>query len=302
MNKWLVLVGGGACGEWSAGAVSALWDAGVLNDLTGIVGTSVGGLNACALAHGIAQKRGYAVLKEAWDRIQNDECIYTPSIKNMNASHPFNLLSAGKNFMWGTGLFSTDPLRALAKDIFGNVTSKDIEQACGLKLLVRAFNYEAGVVHSLNGKLFDMAIATSAIEGAFPSHLGYGDGGAGDNCPIDVALNYGADQIVVIYTGPEMPEPLREPIWLDCDNRGDAKRYTGLEAVKEVAEHLVGANEDLIDQAAQRAIAQGVQIVDCYPAAPTGDVLDFTKRGLWERGHDEAFPAIAAAQIFGWIE
>ena len=300
-NRWLVLVGGGACGRWQGGALEALYRAGLLNDLSGIVGTSVGGLNACVLAAGLAQAQGIDLLKSTWAAIQKDEDIYRPSVVGVAASPWWNVLSIlglARSFVWGPGALDRSALETLCAKVFGELTTNDIKGKTGLVLMTRAYNYEEGLVHTLQGRLQDMALATSAIEGAFPSWQGYGDGGAGDNAPIDAALALGAEQILVVYTGPDRPAPLRGPIFLG--KVGAQTHTTGLANIEDVAAHITMANEDLVDQEAQAAIARGVSVIGCYPLTDTGNFLDFRERGLWERGVAEAQTAIQAAKGAGW--
>lgn len=300
-KRWVVLVGGGGCGRWQAGALFALERAGLLSGIDGIVGTSVGGLNACVLALGISRGLGAHLLMAAWQKVTKDEDIYSPSIMGLVASpwtNIWSLLGVARRFIWGDGALDRSALEKFVADVLGDATTDDIMAKRGIKLLTRAYNYKLGQVHSLTGRLQDMALATSAIEGAFPSWQGYGDGGAGDNMPVDIALAHGAKQILVVYCGPEKASPLRDPVVLG--QVGKQTHTTGLANVLAVAAHLTEANEDLVDQAAEAARAQGVQIVDCYPAADTGNFLDFRERGLWDRGVAEAWTAIQAAKALGW--
>lgn len=300
-QRWLVLVGGGACGRWSAGALKALHFAGLLDGLAGIVGTSVGGLNACVLALGMAQGRGTDLLEQCWANIQQDQDIYTPSLMAMQASpwlSAFIIAGVAKNFVWGPGALDRSELEALTLKVLGDMTTGGIKTATGMDLLVRAYNYKAGQVHSLQGSLRDMALATSAIEGVFPSWQGYGDGGVQDNAPIDVALARGAKQIMVVYCGPDDPKATDDPIILGPV--GQQTHTTGLANILDVAQNITKDNEALVAQAAAAAQANGVQLIECYPASDTGNFLDFRERGLWARGITEAGPAIAAAKAMGW--
>jgi predicted acylesterase/phospholipase RssA len=298
MKKWLVLVGGGGCGRWQAGALSSLLDAGLLKDLDGIVGTSVGGLNACCLAASLAQGRGIGVVKEAWDRIGRDEDVYTPSLVSFNWLKPWQFWPMAAAFLGRPGLCSVDPLRKIVADVMGEWTTDQIEKKTGIKLRTRAFNYRAGREDTLKGRLQDMALSTSAIEVAFPSHKGYGDGGVADNAPMDVAVNAGADRILVVYCSPEPDKSPRPEIVLD----GSEPELTGtaLDNAKTVLASLTSANEDLVDQAAAEAVRGGCQVVHCFPVSDTGSALDFTPRGLWERGVTEASRAIGEARALGW--
>jgi predicted acylesterase/phospholipase RssA len=299
-RRWLVLVGGGGCGRWQAGALSALEEAGLLADLDGIVGTSVGGLDACALALGLAQNKGTQVLQEAWGMIQKDEDVYTPGLTHFSFWNPLDVARLAWNALFKPGLCSSDPLKHIVARIMGEWTSPQIEKACGIKLMVRAFHYALGVEETLQGRLQDMALATSAIEAVFPSHMGYGDGGVMDNAPMDVALAHKARQILVVYCSAERPSNRpRPPVSLPVP--GPATKGTAIQNALDLLGHLTTANEDLVSQAADQAEKKGVQVVHCFPAASTGSALDFSERGLWQRGREESKTAIAKAEAFRWL-
>ncbi len=298
MKRWLVLVGGGGCGRWQAGALQALYEAKLLDNLDGIVGTSVGGLNACVLASSLASGAGIDLLRQAWDRIQKDEDVYTPSLTTFNWLKPWQFWPMAAAFLGRPGLCSVDPLRKIVADVLKEWTTDQIERITGTKLRARAFNYRAGREDTLKGRLQDMALSTSAIEVVFPSHKGYGDGGVADNAPIDVAVLYEATQILVVYCSPEPDKRLRDEVIL---NGGEPElTSTALENAKTVMASLTSANEDLVDQAATDAERDGAQVVHCFPGHDTGSALDFRERNLWGRGMAEAAIAIAQAKALGW--
>src|SRR5580700_4520270 len=155
-KRWLVLVGGGGCGRWQAGALSSLWGAGLLTNLSGIVGTSVGGLDACVLAVGLASGKDVQVLKGAWDLIQKDEDVYTPGLTKFSFFNPIDVFRLIKNAVFNPGLCSSDPLKKIVAQLLGEWTTDQVENACGIKLMVRAFNYAEGVEETLQGRLQDM--------------------------------------------------------------------------------------------------------------------------------------------------
>lgn len=301
IKRWLVLVGGGALGRWQAAACYALWKAGLLEGLAGIVGTSVGGLDACVISAGMVQGRGLDLLQQCWANIQADSDIYTPGVTQL-LDHPFlnvlTLMGAARSFAWGPGALDRSPLEKLTLNALGDLTTDQVRAKTGIELLVRAYDYKAGQVRSLQGSLRDMALATSAIEGAFPSWQGFGDGGASDNAPIDVALARGANQIMVVYCAPDDPRAPDDPYIIGPV--GAQTHGTGLNNVLRLMQNITKANEAIVAQQAQAAIAQGLQLVECYPPTDTGNFLDFRERGLWARGLAESAPAIAAAKALGW--
>ena len=303
-NRWLVLVGGGGCGRWQAGALSAIYNADLLKGLTGIVGTSVGGLNACALALGISQGKGDSILKEAWSRIQKNTDIYTPSLLPFPSFwNPITLLTIAYNTLFGPGICKIKGLRQLITTFFGELTTDDIQKGCNITLMTRAFNYQTGCADTLQGRLQDIVLATSAVELLFPKHQGYGDGGVVDNCPIDVALGCGAKQILVVYAQPDTEKfTLQAPVIL-TGKRPESKTTALQDAVSNAARlvsNLINANEDMVSQSAARAEQNGVELIRCVPPSSTGAILDFTPRNLWERGVAEAALAINQAKAKGW--
>lgn len=304
MNRWVILCGGGGKGRTQAGELDALHGAGLLDGIKGIVGTSVGGINACLLGLGLAQGVGTKIMLDAWAAIKRDEDVYLPGLTELSKAplqHPLDDLGLAKGFLAGPAPCSTAPLDDLARRILGGMNTIGIEQVTGLKILVRALNYDTHQVDTLFGDLTAMALCTSAIEGVFPRRWGYGDGGAVDNAPIDVALNEGADQILVVYCGPENPPAGQRPKVAVADVQDSRPPSTGLKDALAVLEGITQANEDLVDQAAARAEAQGVEIIHCFPTFDTGSALDFSPRDLLERGRVEAQRAIQEAIEKGWI-
>lgn len=304
-ERWLVLVGGGGMGRWQSGALYALEQAGVLAGISGIVGTSVGGMNACVLGMGIAKGTGAIELKKAWDGIQKNTDVYTPDLGATAEhpwAHPIDCAAMTHGFLFGPSTVSTEPLANFVEKTLGDWSTEKILMAGGPVVLVRAYHYETHKATTLCGDLVPMALATSAIEGVFPRRWGYGDGGAVDNEPIGVALKRGAKQILVVYCGPEAPEDNENPSpTLMFKDTPDPKTSTGLKDALAIVQGITTQNEAMADEAAGRAEQDGAQIVYCFPPSDTGSALDFSERGLWDRGVKEAQKAIEDAKKLGWI-
>ncbi len=302
-NRWLVLVGGGGKGPWQAGAIDSLHKAGLLDGLTGIVGTSVGGLNACALGVGLAQGLGTKVLLDAWAHVTKDEDIYKPSITAVQQNpwwHWSDVLGLAKGFLFGRAACSTDPLEGFLRNFLDGWSTERITAAGGPKVFVRALCYNHQRPETLCGDLVPMALATSAIEGVFPRRWGYGDGGAVDNEPVSVALANGAKQILVVFCAPEDPETAGKQSPTVLRDGSDSSKTTGLDDAKAVLGSLVALGEARASEEAERAEADGVQVVYCFPPSDTGSSLDFAPRGLLERGRTEAAKAIEDAKNLDW--
>lgn len=305
VKLWFVLVGGGAKGRWQAGAFYTLAQAGWLEKAEGIVGTSVGGLNACMILAGLVQGKKADLLKDTWVSITQNSDIFSPSIPGsgwaaLNPWTDIQLLGAARRFIFGPSFFDTSALQKKAAQVLGKITTEDVVKTTGKQLLVRAFNYEAGEVHTLTGRLQDMALCTSAIEGVFPSHLGYGDGGAADNAPLDVAVSFGATHVVVVYCGPQDKAWQPKSVWVDGSTPVPPGR-TGLQNAEDVANKIVSMNEALVWQICQSR--KGINFLHVFPGEDTGSALDFSTVELWDKGVGEGNQAILQAQVLPeWSE
>jgi predicted acylesterase/phospholipase RssA len=295
MKLGLVLVGGGACGEFQAGALYSLWHAGIIDRAEIIVGTSVGGLNACILAKGLLMGHGAEELKTQWAKITKNSDVFTPDISGAWWRNAFTYLGIAKDFFTGPAAFDNAPLRKRVNEALGESYTDDLK---GKQIAVRAYHYGSGCVHTLQGRLQDMALCTSAIEGVFPAHLGYGDGGAGDNAPIDTAIELGATHVLIIYCG---PEGVFDGVKIRRVEKStpNPPQTTGLKNVLTVAQHITQANEDLVWNAAQAH--DGVDFIHVFPNEDTGNFLDFKKRGLWELGEEYGMQAVLQMQSMGWL-
>ena len=284
--KYLVLVGGGACGEYQAGAIHTLHQNGALKGLAGIVGTSVGALNGCAYAASLVAQNGAEGLKTAWASITRTTDVYTPPLPPtaLTILDPRNCYSnAIRRFVFGQSFCDVSGLNRIVKQMVGNIDTVRVGIDLDIDLHTRAFNYVSGEVETLGGRLepallYDMALASSAIEGLFPPHNGYGDGSVMDNAPIDVALDNGADEIIVVYCKPDSNPT-------DNSQKGSV---SGLRRALRAIERGISDNEEMVWARCQEIAKQrAVKFIHIYPSKDTGSFLDFNKRGLWEMGVSE---------------
>jgi predicted acylesterase/phospholipase RssA len=304
MKLWVVLVGGGACGEYQAGVIKKIEDQGWLPFIDGIVGTSVGGLNGSILAKGIADGVGAKYLETCWLKdVLRDEDVFVPAIPDsgwqmLNPITGVRVANMARRFVFDEAALDSAPLHKLIDRYMGKTTTFDVFEKTGIQLYARAYNYEAGCVHTLEDQLADISKATSAIEGAFKPWKGYGDGGVGDNAPIMVAVKHGATHVIVIYTGPETIAPKNDPVRLN-DSTPTPKKTTGLKNILNVAGHLTSSNEDLVWEACQNT--PGVEFAHVYSSTDNGSFLDFKKRGLWKKGYEEGGgQLIMQLQVRNW--
>jgi NTE family protein len=169
----IVFGGGGAKSSFSLGVLSQLKDN--LYDVS--IGTSSGALNAAGYSH-----LGFDGLKRIW-----------MGIKSRSDVMSFNLSRKG--------VFDLDPLAKMVKKI---VAKPFIIPAvcCAVRLEDGSLCYS----ESGDADFADMIIASCSISGAIvpleKDGSTYVDGGVLENCPLQHAIDLGADQIDVILCNP----------------------------------------------------------------------------------------------------
>ena len=300
-----VLVGGGGCGLVSAAAADELHKAGLLDDVVLYVGTSVGGLNACVLAVGMAMGKGTDLLMEAWARIKSNADVYTPDLAAAVEhpwAHPIDDALMTDDFFRGPGACKVSPLVAMVQDILGGWSTERLAAAGAPQVLTRAVSPDGMRAQTLQGDLVVMALGTSAIPGVFPPQWGRTDGGAVDNEPIDVALAQGAEEIIVLFCGPEDPPTTAtdDPITVRVTDPAPPA-VTGFQNVLRELQGLTARGESLADQAAAKAEAAGIQVLYVYPRADTGSALQFEPGNREALGREAGRLAVADARALGWL-
>lgn len=83
----LVLSGGGGKGIYQVGILKALAEAGLLNDIVAVSGSSIGGINAVLFAEGLADgglDRAIKQMEEAWNDI-NFEVLFNIDVNSLSA-------------------------------------------------------------------------------------------------------------------------------------------------------------------------------------------------------------------------
>jgi NTE family protein len=185
-----VLGGGGARGAAQVGVLQALFEAGV-EAPTAIVGTSVGALNGASIA-AYPSLAGTMMLREVWLSRQAAAVFQ---------AHPLGVIISGLR-RDQQSLMPQQNVRRLierAMALTGIATFEKLR----VPLAVIATDLNAGrPVVFRSGELEPALLASTAIPGLFPSvrindreHL---DGGVVDNTPMDIAVDDGAKDILVI--------------------------------------------------------------------------------------------------------
>ena len=186
---WAVLGGGGIKGLAHVGAWQAIEEAGV--QVSGIVGTSIGGLVGACIAVGMGWKElvplAFALRKEHIVRI-NRRAVLINGIRQES-------------------LFLGEPLRRYIEDVLPVKTWEELR----LPLQMNAVNLETGQTEwfgtgaDTSVPLVDAIYATTALPVFYPpARIGekvYVDGGAEHSLPLERAAELGASGIIGVDVG-----------------------------------------------------------------------------------------------------
>ncbi len=199
----LVLEGGGAKGAYQIGAWKALREAGV--KIKGVAGVSVGSLNGALICMDDLERA-----EEIWKNIEyshvmavNNETIKAlkeRDFKNLNIPE---LLSSGFQIVKDGG-FDIAPLKNLIEEVVG-----DEEKLRNSKRELFAVTYSVSDRKELAvdirngdaGSIKDMLLASAYFLAFKNEKLGgkrYMDGGGVNNVPVNVLLDHGYEDIIVI--------------------------------------------------------------------------------------------------------
>jgi NTE family protein len=190
-----VLSGGANLGSLHVGMLQALLEDGIKPDV--IVGTSIGAVNAAALA-GDPSLECVDRLRRMWCEVRAREIF------------PLNPLANARALFREGALFSSHCWREFLE---GRATYRNIEEAA-VPLRITATDFEEGrsVVFD-SGPVLDAVMASTALPGIFPpQQLGgrwYLDGAISDQLPLKVALEAGAHTIYVMAINVPSPPPDR---------------------------------------------------------------------------------------------
>lgn len=198
-----VLSGGSNRGAIQVGALEVLLEAGIKPDL--LVGTSVGAVNAAALAVD-PSLGGIQQAADAWRRVTGPDV------------YPGNRVTAAWRFLRGRdGLFSNHAWYNFLYAVIGPKTFGEI-RACQLRIV--ATDLESGALVAFGDdpslRLVDALMASTALPPLHgPWTIGgrrYIDGGAVADLPVRVAVDLGATEIFALnITGRMSPvETLRD--------------------------------------------------------------------------------------------
>lgn len=212
-NTALVLGGGGARGAYQIGVWQALEELGISVNI--ITGTSVGALNGALIL-----QDDFEAAKNMWEKIETQKILSFPTTTASADTLSGMVSQIGSftiNAIQSKGV-STLPLRNLIKDTFSqekmqqvtldfylvttelpNLQEKDIHfNTC------QSERWQSWLLASAS---FFPAMAATQIDGKY-----YVDGGYRNNIPVDIALQKGATECIVVdVKGPGITKPIKIP-------------------------------------------------------------------------------------------
>lgn len=194
-----VFAGGGVLGAIQVGHLEALFDAGIFPDL--LVGASVGGLNAAAVAAD-PTPAGVERLKEIWSGLRSEDIF------------PGSSLRRAWHYVRADHLYPNTGVRALIE----RLGVKNFEEL-NVPLSVVAANLRTGAERWFDtGPIAPALLASTALPGIFPpvpiDGEPYVDGGVVNNVPISRAVELGATRIYILSCGAirSGDRPMRRPL------------------------------------------------------------------------------------------
>jgi NTE family protein len=198
MKRALVLAGGGARGSFQAGVWKYLTQIGWKPDI--ICGTSIGAVNAAAIGSGMDTK----TLIHLW------------TTYNRRRMYRLNLLQFAAYLFSKRAikpLLDTKPLQKVLHDNLDFTALKKSKT----KIIITAVNMLTGHPEFFNQSQIQLEhiLASSAMPLLFPwqeiNGEPYWDGGVMVNTPIAPALDFGADEIIVVLLSPVSHKKLAQP-------------------------------------------------------------------------------------------
>lgn len=212
-NTALVLGGGGARGAYQIGVWQALEELDI--PLTIITGTSVGALNGALIL-----QDDFEAAKNMWEKIDTQKILSFP-VTATSADTLSGMVSQIGSFtvnaIQSNGV-STLPLRNLIKETFSQKKMQEVTsdfyivttELPGLQEKNIHFNtcqsdrWQSWLLASAS---FFPAMTATQIDGKY-----YVDGGYRNNIPVDVALQNGATECIVVdVKGPGITKPIKIP-------------------------------------------------------------------------------------------
>ncbi|GGC91361.1 patatin-like phospholipase family protein [Enterococcus wangshanyuanii] len=214
----LVLGGGGARGAYQIGVWQALKELEIPIKL--ITGTSVGALNGALILQG-----DFEAAKAMWEEIDTKKILAFPINKTTNDTFGGVLSQVGAftiNAIQTKGV-STKPLQELIQDTFSTEKMQQVRTDFYL-VTTELPNFQERVIH-FNGDqqskwqswLLASASFFPAMAAAKIADKYYVDGGYRNNIPVDVAIEHGATECIIVdVKGPGITKPIKVSDKITC--------------------------------------------------------------------------------------
>lgn len=199
----IVLEGGGAKGAYQVGAWKALKEAGIR--IRGIAGSSVGALNGALMCMDELEKA-----EEIWNNMEysrvmavSDETMKALKRKDFKALDLQGILSSGFRFIRDGG-FDAAPLKELITEVVGDearIRASDREFYAMTYSVSDHKGLAVDVRSGEEGSVKDMLLASAYFLAFKNEKLGgkrYRDGGGFNNVPVNVLVDKGYEDIIII--------------------------------------------------------------------------------------------------------
>lgn len=252
MKRALVLAGGGSKGAYESGFIKALNELGIDFDI--VTGTSIGALNGCLLV-----QRDYQKLFDLWDHLDITQVLEGDFDKDFNFDldtmlNQSNLvISFFKNFIKEKGVDIT-PLKTLIRGLLNEEQFLSSSIDFGLCTVHYPSLKPVLITKKEMGKelIYDYLIASASCFPVFPiynfNNQSYIDGGYYDNVPIDLALEMGADEVIVV----DMKEDATHKHYLNRPNIDYTTPYMNLGAFMDFSRESLDRNQRIGYQTAMK--------------------------------------------------
>ena len=261
----LCLEGGGAKGGWQAGIVARIAEIGLLDKVDVIVGTSVGGMNAAVISRYMGESPNMQAVVDIWRGITSNAAIYKGEMPSSFYTGLKTLIGGG---LGAASLLDNSPQYDLVNKHLGG----DVPSARPVHVITTDYITRTLRVLGPDASPVDQALATSAVPVAFPPYKGkYMDGGAVENCGVDLLLDLGCTKILVLYLS---PDPSVMPVTAPLPNSIN----TGVAAIGAMFQVQSDKTFEKLEQIQVLRKIQGkdpIEVLHEYPEADLGDLLQF---------------------------
>ena len=275
----LCLEGGGAKGRFQAGVLARMAEIGLLRRVDTIIGTSVGGMNACVTARYMDDTPNLQDVVDIWRGIKSNSDIYLGEMPTSIWTGLKTVLGGG---LTGKSILDNTPQYDLVKKHLDGITEFRVPVYC----VTTDYVTHARRLLGPGTSAVDMALATSAVPVAFKCYQGkYMDGGCVENLAIPTALNLGSSKIVAIYCD---ADPSKMPV----SAPDPSSITTGIAALGALFQVQSDREYDNIEKVRQMREIRGqdpIEVIHMYPSGHTGDLLEFGARpDLLKMGYEIA--------------